>query len=91
MGRGSVHTFVSNRVIQGEAENVLLAHEKEKFDSYVVRPGMVLRKKWAVTDWIWGAGPSVRVDVLAKAMINLALEGGKEKIIENSDLSEIAK
>lgn len=75
-------------------ENVLVAHEEENhdaFESYIMRPGMVLTKESSVVDWIRGAAPSVRVDVLAKAMINVAVQGGKDRIFENAEIPEIAK
>lgn len=72
---------------QGEAENVLLAQAKDNadlFESNILRPGMVLSKGGSFTDWIRGLAPSVRVDVLARTAVNVAVRNGSgEKVLEN--------
>ncbi|KAL7916748.1 hypothetical protein GGI35DRAFT_485892 [Trichoderma velutinum] len=75
------------RKIRGQAETELLAHAKENsdvFESYIMRPGMVLAKDFNLRDMVRGLGPSLPVDVLAKAMQKVALEGHQKDTIENS-------
>lgn len=64
-----------------------------------MRPGMVLAKEseGGLRDWVKGLGPSVRVDVLAQAMVKtmIAVEGqGEEKgeereILENEGIKRL--
>ncbi|KAA8649581.1 uncharacterized protein ATNIH1004_002252 [Aspergillus tanneri] len=80
------------RRIRGEAENALLKHAEKSqraFESYIMRPGMVLTKQRTIGDFIRGLAPSVKVDVLAKAMVEIALHGNQSRIFENSTISEI--
>ena len=51
-----------------------------------MEPGFVLAKEQSVRDTIRGLGPSVRVDVLARAMISLALNGSKIQLVENNEI-----
>lgn len=72
---------------QGEAENVLLTQAKDNadlFESNILRPGMVLSKGGSFADWIRGLAPSVRVDVLARTAVDVAVGyGSGEKVLEN--------
>lgn len=49
-----------------------------------MRPGFVLPKMTNLMDMVKGLAPSVRVDVLAAAMIHVALNGIKHQIVENT-------
>lgn len=42
---------------------------------YIMRPGMVLAKEANLRDMVRGLAPSVTVNVLAKAMVKMALDG----------------
>lgn len=71
---------------QGAGENALLAHATlhgDTFESYIMRPGLVLNKTTSVVDLVRGLAPSVRVDVLARAAVDIAVRGNREKIWEN--------
>ena len=49
-----------------------------------MRLGMVLSKEISSRNVIVGLGPSVRVDVLASVMLDLAVNGSGHQIFENS-------
>lgn len=54
-----------------------------------MRPGFVLAKQANLRDVVRGLGPSVRVDVLAGAMVRAAMEGGMQQIVENADIPKL--
>jgi hypothetical protein len=78
------------RHIKGDAENKLLgftAENREVFDAYIVRPGAVLANGGGVAGVAVSLGaPAVSVQGLAAVMVELALSGGEEKVLENSEL-----
>jgi len=81
------------RRIRGQVENDLIAHAhqaSDTFESYIFRPGFVLAKEANLRDTIRGLGPSVKVDALASAMINVALVGTKDHIVENPAIKQLA-
>lgn len=51
---------------------------------------MVLTKNNTWVDVIRGLAPSVRVDVIARAMIKAAVHGDQKRMIENADISRLA-
>lgn len=53
-----------------------------------MRPGMVVSKGMTIRSLTFGFGLSVKVDVLAKVMIYLALRGNDRQVLENSDIRE---
>lgn len=55
-----------------------------------MRPGFVLAKETNLRDMMRGFAPSVRVDVLAAAMIHVALNGSKDQTVENTAISQLA-
>jgi hypothetical protein len=76
---------------QGEVENKLLSYAKDhesRFESYIMRPGMVLSKEMTIRSLVFGLGPSVKVDALAKVMIDLALHGNELQVLENNNICE---
>ncbi|KAL4971680.1 hypothetical protein BDW66DRAFT_145653 [Aspergillus desertorum] len=81
----------SYRRVRGQAENILLEHaaaHSTTFESYIMRPGMVLTRQGTFVDRIRGLAPSVRVDVLARAAVDVAVQGHSEKIWENAQVTE---
>lgn len=65
---------------------------RESFESYILRSGMVLSKEITVSSVVFGMGPSVRVDDLANVMLSLALDGNERlQILENSDITGWSK
>ncbi|KAL4896992.1 hypothetical protein BDV59DRAFT_82843 [Aspergillus ambiguus] len=79
------------RRVRGQAENVLLeeaAAHSTTFESYIMRPGMVLSRQGSFIDRVRGLAPSVRVDVLARAAIDVTVQGHSEKIWENAQIAE---
>lgn len=76
---------------QGEVENKLIAYAKDhesRFESYIMRPGMVLSKEMTIRSLVFGLGPSVKVDALAQVMIDLALQGNERQVLENNNICE---
>lgn len=73
-------------------ENELIAYTQEfqkTFEVYIFRPGFVLAKETNMKDMIRGLGPSVGVDILARAMVNVALNGKAPQIVENSFIKQL--
>ena len=50
---------------------------------------MVLSKEVNLRSLAFGLGPSVRVDVLAKVLLGIALSGSEHKILENSNINQL--
>ena len=63
----------------------------ETLDGYVVRPSAVLAKSGGFANVAAMALPAIKVDVLAAAMVDLALHGGEKKILENKDLVSLGR
>ncbi|KAJ5648143.1 hypothetical protein N7490_004515 [Penicillium lividum] len=76
------------RRLRGQVETVLLDFAKDHsgFKPYIMRPAMIISPGMSLHSLVFGLGPSVRVDVLARSMIDLVLNGGKKEIWENSDM-----
>lgn len=58
----------------------------DAFEAYIMRPGLVVSKYGTVMDMIRGLAPSVRVDVLAKAMVEAAINGNQKRTFENAEI-----
>ncbi|MCJ1393973.1 hypothetical protein MMC18_006850 [Xylographa bjoerkii] len=77
------------RRMRGQIENELVALQKQHGDSvaaFVVRPWMVLSKEKTVMSAVASMGPSIRVDELAAAIVNIALNGSERQIVDNDVL-----
>lgn len=85
------------RRIRGQLETALLdfanatdsRSSKNSFESYIVRPGMVLQNNgsnFSLKSMVGCLIPSVQVDVLAMTMLDLASKGGNQRLVENTDL-----
>ncbi|KAJ5650304.1 uncharacterized protein N7484_004027 [Penicillium longicatenatum] len=76
------------RRIRGQVETELLdfAGAHGDFKPYIMRPAMIISREMSLRSLIFGLGPSVKVDVLAEYMIELALKGGDKAIWENADM-----
>ncbi|MCJ1462818.1 hypothetical protein MMC07_001421 [Pseudocyphellaria aurata] len=78
------------RRIRGQVENELIAYaqkHQDTFETCIMRPSFVLAKKTNLKELIKSLVPSVRVDVLAAAMIDVALNGIQHQIVENTNIS----
>ncbi|OJK00211.1 hypothetical protein ASPACDRAFT_60059 [Aspergillus aculeatus ATCC 16872] len=64
------------------------AEHPATFESYIMRPGMVLSRQGTLVDRVQSLAPSVWVDVLARAAVDLAVQGHSEKIWENSRITD---
>ncbi len=53
-----------------------------------MRPGLVPSMQGTIRDRLWGLFPSVRMDRLARAMIDIAINGNKDTTIENQTINE---
>ena len=70
-------------------ENSLLAHAKEhenSFEVVIMRPGLFLNKFPNIGDVAKGFASSVRIDVLARAIIICATQGSKTQLVENGEI-----
>ncbi|KAL2824587.1 hypothetical protein BJY01DRAFT_230418 [Aspergillus pseudoustus] len=79
------------RRIRGESENVLFNQAEANpglFEAYVMRPGLVPSLDGTIRDRIWSLFPSARKDLLAKAMIDIAVKGHAETTISNQAINE---
>lgn len=68
-------------------ENELLAFAKENehtFETYIMRPAMVLTKETTLRSLIVGMGPSVKVNILAKVMTDVAQNGSETFVFDNA-------
>jgi hypothetical protein len=69
-----------------------MAHAKEHpdtFETYIMRAGMVLAKETNMRDMVRGLLPSVRVDVMASKMLDVALDGSEHQTFENTDIVQL--
>jgi hypothetical protein len=78
------------RRVKGEAENKLLdftVKHNGAFDAFIIRPAAVIASDGGVA-WVAASlrAPVVSVQRLAAVMLELALNGGQEKIWENREL-----
>ena len=71
-----------------ENELLAFANDHSDFESYIMRPALVLSRETSLHSLVFGIGPSVKVDVLAQSMVELALEGGEKGIWENTDIKK---
>ncbi|KAL4913008.1 hypothetical protein BDW62DRAFT_193526 [Aspergillus aurantiobrunneus] len=79
------------RRLRGESENVLLRHAEansDVFETYIMRPGLVPSAQGTLRDRLWSLAPSVRMDILARTMTDVALNGNKETTFENQMIRE---
>ncbi|KAJ5965191.1 uncharacterized protein N7479_005067 [Penicillium vulpinum] len=77
------------RHIRGQVENELLEIANDPgFKAHIMRPAMVLAQDMSLRSLVFSLGPSVRLDNLARAMLDLALKGGKKTIWENADINQ---
>ncbi|KAJ5811289.1 hypothetical protein N7474_007590 [Penicillium riverlandense] len=82
------------RRIRGQVENELISFAEahpDHFDAYIMRPGMVMSSDLTLRSMMLCLTTSVRVDVLAGAMLDLALDGGEKKIWENAEIIQASK
>jgi hypothetical protein len=67
-----------------------IANANERFETYIMRPALIVPMEpslgMSVASALVG---SIKVDVLAKAMIELALNGHKEQTFENADITKL--
>jgi hypothetical protein len=60
-------------------------------DAYVLRPASVLPKEPSIRKAIQGLALSIGVAELSAAALNLAVNGGKKNLLENSELVNVGK
>ncbi|RAH54654.1 NAD(P)-binding protein [Aspergillus piperis CBS 112811] len=75
------------RKIRGQVENALNDYEKtnNNVEVYIARPGMVLARGMSLRTVVFGMGPSIWVDDLAKVLVDVAVkgDGDGERVLEN--------
>ncbi|CAI7630467.1 unnamed protein product [Penicillium glandicola] len=79
------------RRIRGQVENELLrfVNDHPGFETIIIRPAMVLARDMSLRSLVFSLGPSVKLDDLGRAMLDLALKGGEKNIWENSDIRHV--
>ncbi|KAJ5762539.1 uncharacterized protein N7511_005921 [Penicillium nucicola] len=77
------------RRIRGQVETEVLdfAHEHTDFEAHIMRPAMIVTRDMSLRSLAFSLGPSVKVDDLARTMLDLALNGGRKHLWENADLN----
>jgi len=71
---------------------MILTHAKEHHsttEAVILRAGFVLAKEQNIGDMIKGMAPSVKVDVLARALISSALDDSKTRLVENPEIKQL--
>lgn len=79
------------RKMRGQVEQKLLEHAKENpavFESYILRPGFVLKKDFNFVDVARSLAPSVRLEALGRVVVDIALNGCESDTLENKDIVE---
>ena len=80
------------RRLKGQAETLLLeANEKNSLDAYVLRPAGVLPKETTIQKVIQRLVLSIGVADLSAAAVDLEINGGEKKLLENTELMKIGK
>ena len=84
--QSEAHVFAE----QGETENQLLELGKKHgtaLDVRIARPAFVTSKSSSsVVGALWNMLPSIKVDILARGMVDIALNGSAKEVFENADL-----
>lgn len=73
-----------------ESELLTFANSHSDFESYIVKPAIIVSRGLSLHSLLFSLGPSVKVDSLSTKMLNLALEGGEKKVWENSEIIQEA-
>jgi hypothetical protein len=88
----SLWFFQEARRLKGQAETLLLeANDQKALDAYVLRPAGVLPKGTSIRKVIQGMVLSVGVAELSAAAVDLAINGGEKKLLENTELVKMGK
>ncbi|EHA20991.1 hypothetical protein ASPNIDRAFT_194525 [Aspergillus niger ATCC 1015] len=78
------------RKIRGQVENELTDYENNNnsVEVYIARPGMVLARGMSLRSLIFGMGPSIWVDGLAKVLVDVAVRGDVDggRVLENEEM-----
>ncbi|KAI2830318.1 hypothetical protein CBS133816_3621 [Aspergillus niger] len=85
------------RKIRGQVENELTDYENNNNNNnnnnnsvevYIARPGMVLARGMSLRTLIFGMGPSIWVDDLAKVLVDVAVRGDVDggRVLENEEM-----
>jgi len=77
---------------RGAGELAILKFGDEHEETYtgvVVRPGMVLTSEWVA--WVMGSSYAIKLQWLSLAMLGIAKEAGKSRIVENAELIALGR
>ena len=86
--------LAENRKMRGELENALLRLDAEKRDAgfqvLIARPGFVQPQGAVVRTWLVGSiANAIMLQDLAVAMVQLALNGSEDTLVENRQLKSL--
>ncbi|OQD87520.1 hypothetical protein PENANT_c005G10105 [Penicillium antarcticum] len=73
---------------QVETETLDFARDHTGFEAHIMRPAMILTRDMSLQRLVFSLGPSIKVDDLARTMLDLALNGGPKNIWENADMNQ---
>lgn len=84
--------FVSTgtNLVKGEIENELISYAETHaitFESYILRPGFIVPADGYIKAMVLGMWSAIKVDQLSRKMIDIALNGDKLQILDNSAMT----
>lgn len=56
-----------------------------------MRPAVILTKDGGLKNVLWNLAPSIKVDVLANVLVDVAVNGNSQQIFENADMNQFSK
>jgi len=88
--------LAENRRMRGELENALIQLDKDTrdtgFEVHIVRPGFVQAQGATIQNWVIGRlANAIMVHHLAACMVEVALHGYPDVILENETLNALGK
>lgn len=86
----SLWYYESGRRIRGAAEARVLESSEDgtqsAFTVYLVKPGGVLPRRGAFLQCVLGSSLSIGIDKLGATMVDLAVQGGEKRVLQNNDI-----
>ena len=85
--RNAAKGLAETKLLEFSEQQKQKQREGAKWETYVVKPGGVLSKgSGALVTAIFGSSLAIRIEVLAKAMVEIATNGGTEGRIDHAAL-----
>ncbi len=90
----SMWMFKESRSMKGAVENELIAVRKqyeERLETVFMRPAAVVAEKSMVMSLPFSSSMAVGLDLVGAVMVDLAVNGSSEEIIDNSNIIRLGK